>query len=41
MSEKQIAAIEAALKKGLRVELTPNRDGTVTVRTVVRQTLKP
>lgn len=41
MAEDIIRAIEAALKKGLRVELTLNRDGTVTVRTVVRQTLKP
>lgn len=40
MNEKTIAAIQAALDRGFRVELTKERDGGVTVRTVTRKTLK-
>lgn len=40
MDEKTIKAIEEALKKGQRVELTPNKDGGVTVRTVWRKEIK-
>ncbi len=40
MTEKVIAAIEAALARGMRVELTPLKDGGVKVRTVIRKDLK-
>ena len=40
MTEKVIAAIEAALARGMRVELTPQKDGGVQVRTVIRKDLK-
>lgn len=40
MTEPIIRAIEAALAKGLRVELTQDRGGQIKVRTVVRKELK-
>ena len=40
MTEQVIAAIQAALAKGFRVELTPQKDGSVKVRTVTRKELK-
>lgn len=36
MDEKTIRAILAALAKGQRVELTPQKDGSIRVRTVWR-----
>lgn len=40
MDEKTIKAIMEALSKGQRVELTPNKDGGMTIRTVFRKELK-
>jgi len=40
MTDKVIAAIKEALARGMRVELTPQRDGSVKVRTVIRKDLK-
>ena len=40
MTEKVIHAINTALEKGLRVELTKEPDGSVTVRTVTRKKVK-
>lgn len=40
MTEQVIAAIKAALARGLRVELTPQKDGSVKIRTVIRKDLK-
>lgn len=40
MSEKEIRAVDAALEKGLRVELTKEPDGSVTIRTVTRKKVK-
>lgn len=40
MDEKTIKAIVAALSEGQRVELTPQKDGGVKVRTVWRKDLK-
>ena len=40
MTEEVVRAIEAALRKGLRVELTLDREGKIKVRTVVRKELK-
>lgn len=40
MTEKIIRAIEAALEKGFRVELTRDRDGNIRIRTVVRKEVK-
>lgn len=40
MTEQVIRAIEAALKKGLNVELTLDKNGTVKIRTVLRRELK-
>lgn len=40
MDDKTIKAIMKALSKGQRVELTPNKDGGVTVRAVFRKELK-
>lgn len=40
MDEKIIKAILAALAKGQRVELTPQKDGSVKVRTVWRKDIK-
>ena len=40
MDEKTVKAIEEALKKGQRIELTPNKDGSVTVRAVWRKEIK-
>lgn len=40
MDDKTIKAIMEALSKGQRVELTPNKNGGVTVRTVFRKELK-
>ena len=34
MTEQMIRAIEAALKRGLRVELLMDKDGTIKVQTV-------
>lgn len=41
MTERVISAIETALKKGQRVELTMDQNGTVKIRTVTRKELKP
>lgn len=35
-----IAAIQAALDRGFRVELTKEKDGGIAIRTVTRKTLK-
>lgn len=40
MTEKDIRAIDAALEKGHRVELTKEPDGSVTIRTVTRKKVK-
>ena len=40
MDEKTIKAIKDALSKGQRVELSPRKDGGVTVRIVFRKELK-
>lgn len=40
MSEKEISAVNAALEKGLRVELTKETDGSITIRTVTRKKVK-
>lgn len=40
VTEEIIRAIEGALKKGLRVELTLDREGKIKIRTVIRKTLK-
>lgn len=40
MDEKTIKAIMEALQKGQRVELTPQPDGSVKVRTVWRKEIK-
>lgn len=40
MDEKTLKAIEEALEEGQRVELTPQKDGTVKVRTVLRKEVK-
>lgn len=40
MDEKTIKAIMEALSKGQRVELSPSKDGGVTVRIVFRKELK-
>ena len=40
MTEKMIRAINAALEKGLRVELTKEPDGSITIRTVTRKKVK-
>ena len=40
MNNKVIAVIEAALARGMRVELPPQKDGGVKVRTVIRKDLK-
>ncbi len=40
MDEKTIKAILVALEQGQRVELTPQKDGTVKVRTVWRKEIK-
>lgn len=40
MDEKTIQAILAALAKGQRVELTPQKGGNVRVRTVWRKDIK-
>lgn len=40
MDEKTIKAILVALEHGQRVELTPQKDGTVKVRTVWRKEIK-
>ena len=39
MTEQVIRAIEAALKRGLRVELLLDKDGTIKVQTVSRKKL--
>lgn len=39
MSEQMIAIIEAALRKGLRVELLLDKNGKVKVQTVSRKSL--
>ena len=39
MTEQVIAAIEAALKRGLRVELLMDKDGNIRVQTVSRKKL--
>lgn len=39
MTEQVIAAIEAALKRGLRVELLLDKDGNIKVQTVSRKKL--
>ena len=39
MTEQVIRAIEAALKRGLRVELLLDKDGTIKVQTVSRKNL--
>lgn len=40
MTPELIRAIEAALAKGLRVELMRDKSGRITVRTVTRKELK-
>lgn len=40
MDEKTIKAIMEAISKGQRVELSPSKDGGVTVRIVFRKELK-
>ncbi len=40
MTEKQIAAIEAALKRGERVQLKRLKDGTIKVQLVSQKELK-
>ena len=40
LSEKIIKSIKDALSKGQRVELSPSKDGGVTVRIVFRKELK-
>ena len=41
MTEQVIRAIEAALKRGLRVELLLDKDGTIKVQTVSRKNIVP
>ncbi len=40
MTEQMIRAVDAALEKGLRVELTKEPDGSITIRTVTRKKVK-
>lgn len=40
MNEKQAAIIMAALKKGYRVELMLDKEGSLKIRTVTRKELK-
>lgn len=40
LSENHIKAIHEALAKGCKIELTPQKDGSVKVRTVWRKELK-
>lgn len=40
LDERAIKAIEAALDKGYRVEIVPDKDGKVKLRTVHRKEIK-
>lgn len=40
LDDRSIAAIEAALDKGYRVEISPDRDGNIKLRTVHRKDIK-
>ena len=40
LDDRSIAAIEDALEKGYRVEISPDRDGNIKLRTVHRKDIK-